>query len=176
MPSSPSDALRDCRRVRADPAADGRCAAPAGGDVSWLVHVCGAQDPWTYACVPMIVDMRSSYREDLDDFAHDVITMCDRVRDVMAQASEALLRGSLQPAEEALSMQDGLDEARGLCEQRAVDLLALESPRAGDLRQVISSMHIVHSLDRMGALAIHIADAARRRHPCLLYTSPSPRD
>ena len=113
----------------------------------------------------MIVDMRSSYREDLDDFAHDVITMCDRVRDVMAKASEALLRGSLQPAEEALSMQDDLDEIRGLCEQRAVDLLALESPRAGDLRQVISSMHIVHSLDRMGALAIHIADAARRRHP-----------
>ena len=58
-----------------------------------------------------------------------------------------------------------LEEIRTRCEDRAVQLLALEGPVARDLRQVVSSIYIVEDFDRMAALAIHIAKAARRRHP-----------
>lgn len=109
--------------------------------------------------------MRTAYRSELDDFAHDLITMCDTVREAMSKASNALLRASLQQAEEALSMMDPLEELRQRCEERAVQLLALEAPVASDLRQVISSIYIVEDFDRMGALSMHIAKSARRRHP-----------
>jgi len=113
----------------------------------------------------MIVSMRIAYREHLDNFAHDLIVMCDTVRSIMHNASEALLTVTLESAEDSLSSADALEEIRQRCEDRAVQLLALEGPVARDLRQVVSSIYIVEDFDRMGALAMHIAKAARRRHP-----------
>ncbi|WP_026196301.1 phosphate signaling complex protein PhoU [Corynebacterium lubricantis] len=109
--------------------------------------------------------MRTVYREHLDAFAHDLLVMCDSVRAIMDKASEALLRASLEKAEEALSIADPLEEIKVRCEERAVQLLALENPVASDLRQVVSSIYIVEDFDRMAALAMHIANTARRRHP-----------
>ena len=109
--------------------------------------------------------MRIAYREKLDNFAHDLILMCDTVQAIMSQASRALLTAALQPAEDGLSLSDELEELRTRCEERAVSLLALENPMAKDLRQVVSSIYIVEDLYRMGQLAKHIAKSARRRHP-----------
>lgn len=109
--------------------------------------------------------MRAAYREHLDNFSHDLIVMCDTVRDIMDKASLALLQGALDSAEDALTMAEELDEIRARCSERAVKLLALENPMAQDLRQVVSSIYIVEDLFRMGRLAQHIADSARRRHP-----------
>jgi hypothetical protein len=36
---------------------------------------------------------------------------------------------------------------------------------AGDLRAVVGPIQIVADVDRMGALALHVAKIARRRHP-----------
>ena len=109
--------------------------------------------------------MRAAYREHLDNFSHDLIVMCDTVRDIMDKASLALLQGALDSAEDALTMAEELDEIRARCSERAVKLLALENPMAQDLRQVVSSIYIVEDLYRMGRLSQHIAASARRRHP-----------
>ncbi|WJZ18773.1 hypothetical protein CGUA_11180 [Corynebacterium guangdongense] len=119
-----------------------------------------------------MVRMRIAYRDQLDAFARDLVVMCDIVNEIITKASSALIRGSLEEAEDALSMADGLDEIRRRCEQRAIDLLLLESPVASDLRQVISSIYIVNDLRRMGALGMHIANTARRRHPDIAVADP----
>jgi phosphate transport system protein len=41
----------------------------------------------------------------------------------------------------------------------------LQQPVAGDLRKIVSSLHIGADIERMGALAVHVANIARRRHP-----------
>jgi phosphate transport system protein len=41
----------------------------------------------------------------------------------------------------------------------------LQAPVAGDLRAIIGAMQNVADVDRMGALALHVAKVARRRHP-----------
>lgn len=120
----------------------------------------------------MMGPMRIAYREHLDNFAHDLIVMCDTVRSIMTNASEALLTASLEPAEDAIASADSLNEIKLRCEDRAVELLALEGPLARDLRQVVSSIYIVEDFARMGALAVHIAKSARRRHP--EHTLPTP--
>ena len=54
---------------------------------------------------------------------------------------------------------------RASTEEAALELLALQSPVATDLRSVVSALWIVADVQRMGTLAIHVAKAARRRHP-----------
>ena len=49
--------------------------------------------------------------------------------------------------------------------EEAFVLLALQAPVASDLRAVVGSIQIVADVDRMGALALHVAKIARRRHP-----------
>ena len=109
--------------------------------------------------------MRIAYRQQLDEFAHDLIILCDLTKDTMTKASQALLQSSLASAESALSNADQLEEVRMRCEVQAVELLALETPLARDLRQVVSSIYIVEDFARMGALGMHVANAVRRRHP-----------
>lgn len=109
--------------------------------------------------------MRTAYRQQLDEFAHDLIVLCDLTKDTLVKASDAVIRTSLASAEAALSNADQLEEVRIKCEAQAVQLLALETPVARDLRQVVSSIYIVEDFTRMGALAMHVANSVRRRHP-----------
>ena len=46
-----------------------------------------------------------------------------------------------------------------------ITLLALQQPVAGELRSIVSWIQVVADVDRMGALAVHVAKIARRRHP-----------
>ena len=46
-----------------------------------------------------------------------------------------------------------------------VKLLALQQPVAGDLRTIVGSLHVGADIERMGALAVHVASIARLRHP-----------
>ena len=46
-----------------------------------------------------------------------------------------------------------------------VRLLALQQPVAGDLRKIVGALHVGADIERMGALAVHVANIARLRHP-----------
>lgn len=43
--------------------------------------------------------------------------------------------------------------------------MALQAPVAGDLRAVLSALKNAAGVQRMGALALHVAKISRRRHP-----------
>ena len=83
----------------------------------------------------------------------------------LRRATRALLDADLSLAEQVIASDVTLDQMRASAENVALELLALESPVASDLRVVVSAMWIVSDLQRMGQLAIHVAKAARRRHP-----------
>lgn len=109
--------------------------------------------------------MRVGYRDELRKFTQDVLIMSDYVQSMMQNAVDALLNVNLAEAESVLNNIDHVEELRTKTESAAFTLLALETPVAGDLRRVVSGIHIVESLARMGALAVHVAKLARRRHP-----------
>ncbi len=58
-----------------------------------------------------------------------------------------------------------VDDLRAAAEEKAFALLALQAPVATDLRTVVSAIHGAGDIERMGDLALHVAQAARRRHP-----------
>ncbi len=109
--------------------------------------------------------MRSEYTEQLEQLSAGLADMCGLAEDAMDQATDALLQADLPSAERVLATRPRFDEAAAACEDQAFSLLALQAPVAGDLRQIVSGIQIVADLQRMGALAAHIAKVAVRNHP-----------
>ena len=109
--------------------------------------------------------MRDAYQEQLENLADGLAGMCDQVADAMAKATRSLLETDLQLAEEVISSDIRIDDLRAAAEEKAFALLALQAPVATDLRTVVSAIHGAGDIERMGDLALHVAQAARRRHP-----------
>ncbi len=109
--------------------------------------------------------MRDVYQEQLDQLADELAGMCYQVAEAMEKATRSLLETDLQLAEQVISEDIRVDEIRATAEEKAFALLALQAPVATDLRIVVSAIHGAGDIERMGDLALHVAQAARRRHP-----------
>lgn len=91
--------------------------------------------------------------------------MCGLAGVAMERATQALLQADLVLAEKVVTDHEQITAMSARAEESAFVLLALQAPVAGDLRAIVSSLQIVADVDRMGALALHVAKIARRRHP-----------
>jgi phosphate transport system protein len=109
--------------------------------------------------------MREAYHVELEELADELAEMCSMVGNAMELATRALLEADLGLAEQVIGDDSKVDDARSSCEEHAYALLALQAPVATDLRTVLAAIHAAESLERMGDLALHVAKAARRRHP-----------
>ncbi|EHR63751.1 phosphate signaling complex protein PhoU [Saccharomonospora cyanea] len=109
--------------------------------------------------------MREAYHVELENLATKLAEMSASVSDAMERATKAMLESDLELAERVISDDTLVDDARADCEEQAYALLALQAPVATDLRIVLAAIHAAESLERMGDLALHVAKAARRRHP-----------
>ncbi len=109
--------------------------------------------------------MREAYHVELGQLAEELANMCSMSATAMELATRALLDTDLGLAEQVIGDDAKIDDARSACEEHAYALLALQAPVATDLRTVLAAIHAAESLERMGDLALHVAKAARRRHP-----------
>lgn len=109
--------------------------------------------------------MRDAYQAQLVGLTDGLADMCELVAQAMAKATRALLEVDLRLAERVISDDARVDEQCAAAEEKAFTLLALQAPMATDLRIVVSVIHAAPDTERMGDLAVHVAQAARRRHP-----------
>lgn len=109
--------------------------------------------------------MREAYHVELERLADNLAGMCSMAATAMERATTSLLETNLPLAEQVITDDQKIDDARARCEEQAYALLALQAPVATDLRTVLAAIHAAESLERMGDLALHVARAARRRHP-----------
>jgi phosphate transport system protein len=109
--------------------------------------------------------MREAYHVELEELAGNLADMTVQVAAAMERATKALLDADLALAEQVIGDDAKVDDMRAECEEQAYALLALQAPVATDLRTVLAVIHAAESLERMGDLALHVAKAARRRHP-----------
>ena len=109
--------------------------------------------------------MREAFHEQLDSVFDDLAAICAKVETAVALATRALLTGDSDVAEQVISSDADIDRARERVEDKAFALLSLQQPVAGDLRVVVSALRMSASLERMGDLARHIAQVARRTYP-----------
>jgi phosphate transport system protein len=109
--------------------------------------------------------MRNQYQQQLDSVLTELVEMTGGVRAALAQATDALLTADVAAAESVISGDLAIDEARERIENESFDILARQSPVAGDLRMLVASLRMVADLERMGDLSVHVAKVARLRFP-----------
>ena len=119
--------------------------------------------------------MRDVYHGELDEIADKVVEMTRLVATMMDQSTRALLDADLETADRALADDVKIDALRDDLEDRSFSLIAQQQPVATDLRVLVSTLHLVADLERMGYLALHIAKIARLRYP-ELAVPPEARD
>ncbi|KUI09076.1 PhoU family transcriptional regulator [Mycolicibacterium acapulense] len=109
--------------------------------------------------------MRTAYQEHLTALSADLGKMCGLAVSALERATEALLGADLSLAEQVIADHEHIIELNRQAEEAALRILALQQPVASDLRRVVGSIHIAADIDRMGALAAHVAGISRLRHP-----------
>jgi phosphate transport system protein len=109
--------------------------------------------------------MRTTFHAELSALSARVGHMCGLAADAMEHATQALLGADLSVAEQVIADHEHIVAMSRRVEDAAVKLLATQQPVAGDLRRIVSALHVGADIERMGALAVHVATIARRRHP-----------
>ena len=109
--------------------------------------------------------MRTVYHEHLSELAEQLSRLCGLAGATMERATRALLQADLASAEQVISDYDKIAAMGTRAEESAITLLALQQPVAGELRSIISWIQVIADIDRMGALAVHVAKIVRQRHP-----------
>jgi phosphate transport system protein len=109
--------------------------------------------------------VRHAFHQQLDDLIVGIANMCGAAGQAMESATQALLQADLLLAEQVITNHEHIVQQARTTEEQALTVLALQAPVAGDLRAVVSALKNIADVDRMAALALHVAKLTRRRHP-----------
>jgi len=109
--------------------------------------------------------MRTAYHKQLADLTTQLGEMCGLAGVAMKGATQALLEADIVAAEQVIRDHERIVALRAQVEKEALALLALQQPVAGELREIFSAIQIIADVERMGALAVHIAKIAQREYP-----------
>jgi phosphate transport system protein len=109
--------------------------------------------------------MRTAYHDELAALREQLGEMCGLTAIAMEHATRALLEADLSLAEQVIADHEHIELLGRHAEDTALKLLALQQPVAGDLRTIVGAIHVSADIERMGALAVHVASIARLRHP-----------
>ena len=109
--------------------------------------------------------MCNAFQEELDSIHDTLVKMGKLVEESMSEATKALLQPNLEIAEKVIKNDDVIDDMQHELDARTMMIIARQSPVAGDLRTLVTSLRMSADLERMGDMAHHIAKLARMRFP-----------
>lgn len=104
---------------------------------------------------------------DLDRLNRLVLTMAGTVEEAIYRSTTALQTCDPDLAAAVIEADDRIDDLENEVQEECMKLLALHAPVATDLRRVTAAMSLATDLERMGDLAVGIADRVGdlRCHP-----------
>jgi phosphate transport system protein len=107
-------------------------------------------------------DLRRTFHHQLDELRENIAKLAARVTESIPRATEILLTQDLEGAELMVLADDEIDAKSLELDEACYELLALQSPVAGDLRRVVAAMRIIAEIERSADLAVNVCKAARR--------------
>ena len=109
--------------------------------------------------------MRELFQQELQELKDGLVAISEKVTSATERAISAFNNSDVATAEQVIAEDHVIDDAVRELDEKAVAILARQAPVAGDLRQVVSTLRISASLERMGDFATHMAQLARYRFP-----------
>jgi phosphate transport system protein len=104
---------------------------------------------------------RRHFHEELEALELDVLAVGELAEQALGRSMEILASWDEAKAEVVVEGDDEIDERYLSIEQRWLELLALQTPVATDLRLLTVILHINMHLERIGDMAVNIAKIAR---------------
>jgi phosphate transport system protein len=111
------------------------------------------------------VPLRLEFVAALDRLRESTVLLVSLIARVITDATNALVDDDVRLAKRVLERGGLIHAATDDLEAEITDLLARQQPVARDLRTLIASLRMVAALDRMGDLAIHLAEIVVVREP-----------
>ncbi|WP_254829446.1 phosphate signaling complex protein PhoU [Haloglomus salinum] len=103
---------------------------------------------------------REEFQAELDDLRTAIVELGRTVLAGFERAAAALVENDAEAARAVVSGDATVNQRYLDLESRCIDLLALQQPVAGDLRFVASSFKILTDIERIGDLAVNLAERA----------------
>jgi phosphate transport system protein len=109
-------------------------------------------------------DLRKEFHQRLDEIREGITSLAASVTETIPRATQVLLDGDLEGADYLINADDEIDTKSITLEEQCYELLALQAPVAGDLRQIVTAVKMIGEIERSGDLAVNICKAARRMY------------
>jgi len=109
--------------------------------------------------------VRKIFEAELQGVGNDLIAMSEAVESAIQRAGQALLTADIKTAQAVIADDKKIDQMQRALDERIVHVLAQQAPVATDLRTLVAALRMSATLERMGDLARHLAEAARRAYP-----------
>ena len=100
---------------------------------------------------------REDFERNLKLVQDEVVQLSSMVEKAIFKSIDSLKRRDLGASQQVIDEDDIIDAKQEAIENRCIDLIALESPMAVDLRVIIAAMMGANELERMGDYAEGIA-------------------
>lgn len=109
--------------------------------------------------------MRVIFNEEMKAVAKDLERMAELVARAMNDSGNALVKADIDLAQEVIDQDIKLDALEDRVIDQCLTLLARQNPVATDLREVVATMRLATTFERMGDLTSHVAQITRRTWP-----------
>lgn len=104
--------------------------------------------------------MQRHFDEELGGLKNDILRMGALARGAIADAAEALRSGDAAAARRVIVSDRELDELELAIDNKCLNLIALHQPLACDLRFIATAIKLNAELERIGDLAVDVAQRA----------------
>ena len=101
------------------------------------------------------------YELQLRELKNKLLLMSHKAEQMISDAIRALVERKLSVAEDVIIRDDELDKLEIEVDDLCYAILALEQPVARDLRFIATAMKIVKDIERIGDIAVNIAERSR---------------
>jgi len=101
------------------------------------------------------------FDEELEQLSNMLLEMCTFVESAVQRSIHAVTAKDLDAAEEVLSNEAHINQIEVEIDDFAISLLALQQPKAADLRLIVAALKINTDLERIGDLAVSISQRAK---------------
>jgi phosphate transport system protein len=105
--------------------------------------------------------VRTRFHQELEDLELDILGMGELCERAIGRSVDALVSGDPALADDVIASDDEIDDKYISIEQRCLQLLALQTPVAGDLRLLSVILHSNLHLERIGDQAVNVAKIYR---------------
>ena len=105
--------------------------------------------------------MSAHLKKEIDNLKKELLTLCGMVEDSLWQAVKSIKNRDVKLAEKVIDSDIEIDQMEVKVEEDCLKILALHQPVAIDLRFIITALKINNDLERIGDLAVNIAERSQ---------------